>query len=117
MPECQCAGPDHSAPTIGTTLGNGLVGQWQALPGPVVEANTGLSERELKQCTCGCNTYSGTASNAPTDVDSLDIPALPIQLDYVDDDGPSDDHEYVSVKITELSDMVSAIRSCTCQDH
>ena len=102
----------HS-PALDTSLGNGMVGAWQAIP----ETSGGPVERDLKQCECGCNVYQGTAPVGPTDVDSLDIPALPIQLDYVDDDDPSDDHQYVEIKITELADMVSALKSCTCQDH
>lgn len=115
--QCRCPNAHHGPSPIGTSLGNGVVGNWQALPGPTVAPDSGNSEHTLKQCECGCNEYSGTSPIAPTDVDSLDIPALPIQLDYVDDDEPSDDHEYVSIKATELADMLSEIKSCTCQDH
>lgn len=113
---CRCPSGNHSAQVIGSPLGTHPVGHWAPLPGPTVAPNSGNSGHVLKQCTCGCNEYQGTSRIAPTDADSLDIPALPIQLDYVDDDTPSDDHEYVSIKITDLADMQSAIRSCTCQD-
>lgn len=115
--QCRCPNPCHTPSPIGTSLGSGLVGQWQALPGTQLEANSGTPERELKQCDCGCNVYQGTSPIGPTDADSLGIPVLPITLEYVDDDEPSDDHEYVSIKITELADMTSALKSCTCQDH
>lgn len=111
--QSQCRG---SHP-IGTSLGGGVVGHWAPLPGTQLGTDNVNSDRPPKACNCGCNVYSGTSPVGPTDVDQLDIPALPLILDYEDDDGPSDDHEYVSIKITELSDMVSAIRSCTCQDH
>lgn len=114
---CVCPECEAIRPTVGTPLAGHPVGHWAALPGTNVGTHSGNSERQLRQCECGCNTYSGTSPIGPIDVDSLDIPALPIQLDYVDDDDASDDHEYVSVKITELADMVSTIRSCTCQDH
>lgn len=105
--------PPLGSPSIGPSNGSASVGAWQPLPGPV---KAPLSH-ELKQCACGCNTYQGTSPIGPTDVDQLDIPVLPVIMDYVDDDEPSDDHEYVSIKATEYADMVSALRSCSCQDH
>lgn len=115
--QCRCPCSHPSAQVIGGPLGTHPVGNWRPLPDTNVAPISGNSEHTLKQCECGCNEYSGTSPIGPTDVDSLDIPALPIQLDYVDDDGPSDDHEYISVKITDFADMQSAIQSCTCQDH
>ena len=116
MTTCRCPYAHHGPSPIGP-LGGGVVGEWLPVSGPDVEANSESTEHVLKQCECGCNTYQGTSPIGPTDADSLEIPVLPIQLDYVDDDEPSDDHEYVSVKITEFADMMSAIKSCTCQDH
>lgn len=115
--QCRCPNATHNPSAIGTSLGSGLVGHWQALPGHSVDTDSGNSDRELKQCECGCNVYQGTANTGPTDVDQLDLPALPLILEYEDDDGPSDDHEYVSVKITDLAEMIKANQSCTCQDH
>mgnify|MGYP007011099950 FL=1 len=115
--QCRCPYPHHTPTPIGTSLGGGVVGNWAPLPGTELEANSAPPAHELKQCECGCNTYQGTSPIGPTDVDSLGIPVLPITLEYVDDDEPSDDHEYVSIKITELADMTSALKSCTCQDH
>ncbi len=115
--QCRCPCSPHKPSAIGTPLAGHSVGHWAALPDTRMAPISENAEHVLRQCACGCNEYSGTSPIGPTDVDSLDIPALPIQLDYVDDDAPSDDHEYVSIKITELADMTSALRSCTCQDH
>jgi hypothetical protein len=117
MSQCRCPYPEHGSTPIGTSLGNGVVGNWQALPDTQLAPDSANAEHELKQCACGCNTYSGTSLTAPLNADELDIPVLPLVVEYEDDDGPSDDHEYVSVKITDLADMQSAIQSCTCQDH
>lgn len=114
---CRCPDPNHRPSPIGTPLVGHSVGHWQALPEVSTAPPTDNAEHVLRQCECGCNTYQGTSSIGPTDVDSLDIPVLPLIVEYEDDDGPSDDHEYVSIKITELADMASALRSCTCQDH
>lgn len=114
--QCRCPCSDHTPNPIGTPLAGHPVGHWAALPDTQLVLDSENTEHELKQCECGCNVYQGTSRIGPTDVDSLDIPVLPLQVHYVDDDDASDDHEYVSVKITELADMVSTIRSCTCQD-
>lgn len=111
MHDHPCPSPEGESLPIGHSIGNASVSAWTPLPGPV----NGAVSHELKQCDCGCNVYQGTASVGPTDVDQLDIPALPVILEYEDDDGPSDDHEYVSILATEYADMVSALRSCTCQ--
>lgn len=92
------------------------LGEWVALP---EDAPRKASEAP-RNCECGCNEYSPAVSPSEFprahSVDSLpDIPALPLLVEYEDDDGPSDDHEYVSIKATEFADMVSALRSCTCQ--
>lgn len=115
--QCRCPDPDHTPNRIGTSLANGVAGHWAPIVADTVAPNTNNAEHVLKQCECGCNAYTGTSLTAPIDVDQLDIPVLPLIVEYEDDDGPSDDHEYVSIKITELADMASALRSCTCQDH
>jgi hypothetical protein len=119
--QCRCPYPDHGPRPIGTSLGNGVVGNWQSLPGPVVAPNSGNASYAPLQCECGCNEYSptDTVSGRPIghSVFPPPIPALPLTVEYEDDDAPSDDHEYVSIKITDLADMQSVIRSCTCQDH
>lgn len=114
---CVCPACEANAPTIGAPLAAHPVGNWQALPEVSTAPATDNAEHVLKQCECGCNAYTGTSLTAPIDVDQLDIPVLPLIVEYEDDDGPSDDHEYVSIKITELADMASALRSCTCQDY
>jgi hypothetical protein len=115
--QCRCPSPGHNPQVIGTSLGGGLVGHWQALPGTRVDTDSVPVERPLKQCECGCNTYQGTSPIGPTDADSLDIPVLPLILDYEDDDGSSDDHDVLLVQTTPFSDPVSHCRTCTCQDH
>ncbi len=102
---------------IGTSLGNGVVGNWQALPGSESVHPSGNTERALRQCQCGCNVYSPAEAISEFPSGLYEIPALPIDLQYEDDDGPSDDHEYVTIKATEFADMLSDLRSCTCQDH
>lgn len=115
--QCRCPHSAHGPYPIGTSLGNGVVGNWESLP----EDNRGNAPHALRNCECGCNAYSPSLD--PGEFPSghseglSDIPALPLTVEYENDDGPSDDHEYISIKITELSDMVSAIKSCTCQDH
>lgn len=114
MHECTCETHTEVPTPIGTALGNGVVAQWAPLSGADAGLRVEPIERPLKQCACGCNVYSGTSPVGPTDLDTLDIPVLPITLEYVDDDDASDDHEYVSVHVAELAQMVNQLRSCTC---
>jgi hypothetical protein len=109
--QCRCPDSNHAPPVIGTSLGNGVVARWASLPDTPGKNKTGPLSHELAQCACGCNTYSESLSAGPVDFDALDIPVLPIQLDYVDDDEPSDDHEYVSIKATEYAQLLSKVRS------
>lgn len=115
--QCRCPDPTHGPPRIGTSLGSGVVGNWQALP----EAHTENAPHALLNCECGCNAYSPQddplGAERPVSVFPPPIPVLPLAVEYEDDDGPSDDHEYISIKITDFADMQSAIQSCTCQDH
>lgn len=108
--QCRCPKGMETPHGLGPSLSTRRVGEWQAIPA----RDGGPVEHELKRCECGCNVYQGTSPIGPTDADSLDIPALPIQLDYVDDDA-SDDLRYVEIPATQFADMLSAIRACTCQ--
>ena len=110
--QCQCPKGMETPQGLGPSLSTRRVGEWQAIP----ESSGKATEHVLRQCECGCNTYQGTSPIGPTDVDSLDIPALPIRLEYEDDDA-SDDLRYVEIPATQFADMLSAIRSCTCQNH
>lgn len=109
--QCRCPDSNHGPLPLGTSLGGGVVGNWQALSDTPMEVDISSDVHELKQCECGCNTYQGTSNIGPTDVDSLDIPVLPLTLDYEDDDAPSDDHEYVSIKATEYAELLNKVRS------
>jgi hypothetical protein len=110
---CRCPDPRHAPQPIGTTPN---AAGWSPLP-EHAPRNDSLPPRN---CDCGCNEYSpaGTLLGTPRpfSVDSLpEVPVLPLVLEYEDDDGPSDDHEYVTIKATEFADMLSDLRSCTCQ--
>lgn len=109
--QCRCPDPNHGANPFGTSLPDGVEGNWRPLSDARLKANIKPNVHELKQCECGCNTYQGTSNIGPTDVDSLDIPVLPLTLDYEDDDAPSDDHEYVSIKATEYAELLNKVRS------
>lgn len=106
--QCTCTDP------LGTSLSNSVVNAWHALPDTPKQLTTAPVSHELRQCACGCNTYSPEPSQGPTAFDQLDIPVLPIQLDYVDDDDVSDDHQYVSIHVAELANLLTLVRSCTC---
>lgn len=93
------------------------VGEWQGLPiTPPILNLKGSQSHELAQCACGCQEYTPGLSRTLQGDSELDIPVLPLELVYEDDDGPSDDHEYVSIKATEFAEMVSDLRACTCHD-
>lgn len=75
----------------------------------------------LRNCECGCNVYSPAktlpSNCCPYSGALRDIPVLPLTVTYEDDDAPSDDHEYVTIRATEFADMLSDLRACTCQSH
>lgn len=108
---CRCTTPHP----IGSTH---VIGSWSPLPeaAPREPVKSPLTH-ELLNCACGCQEYVPGAQGISQGFSEPDIPVLPLVVEYEDDDGPSDDHEYVSIKATEFADMVSALRSCTCQDH
>jgi hypothetical protein len=92
------------------------IGIWAPLPEDASRRDTESPRTD----SCGCNEYRPAGilpgSQNPFSDDPLpEVPLLPLTVEYEDDDDPSDDHEYLSVKITEFADMVSALRSCTCQ--
>jgi hypothetical protein len=115
--QCRCPYPHQGPQGIGIPLGTGVIGQWQPLP---LEANRQEATQPVLSHGYGDDEYSlthtPTGSPRAHSVYPPPIPVLPLTVEYEDDDAPSDDHEYVSVKITELADMVSVVRSCTCQD-
>lgn len=115
-PECEAMRPTVGTPLAGHSVGHS-VGNWQALPETNPTDTRENTQRGLQQCECGCNVYSPALPNSEFPSGLPDVPVLPLVVEYEDDDAPSDDHEYVSIKITELADMTSALRSCTCQDH
>lgn len=114
--QCRCPNPHHSPSPLGTSLGNGVVADWQPLPG----TNAGKPSDGPRNCSCGCNVYipasdmrgvPGPYSEFPSD-----IPVLPLALEYEDDDEPSDDHEYISIRATDFADILARLRSCSCRN-
>ena len=71
------------------------------------------------QCYCGCNVYSPQKATGSILSDEQPLlsttPTKLLELTYEDDDGPSDDHEYISVKITEFAELIKIARECNCR--
>ena len=92
--QCRCPFPNHGPTPIGTSLGNGVVGNWQALP----DIPTEKPSHVLSNCECGCNAYSPQddpyRAQRPVSVFPPPIPVLPLTVEYENDvsDDPSDDH-------------------------
>jgi len=112
---CSCEDPlVPPSQGIGSIPPSRISGQWALMEDP-------STERPLRNCECGCNAYSPlpTPIGIPSPYSEAlrDIPALPLTVTYEDDDGPSDDHEYVTIKATEFADMLSDLRACTCQTY
>lgn len=112
--QCRCSHPAH-APVFPTHsgLGSQAVGHWVSLPD-----SQPISENSADpNCRCGCNRpefeFNG-GTDAPSDGLSPDIPDSPLELVWEASDDISDDSEYVSIKATDLADMLSDLRDCRC---
>lgn len=77
-----------------------------------------MEERALAQCRCGCNVYRPQEATDSNLTAFQPIPGTPtttlLELTYEDDTELSDDHEYISIKITELAEMLARINNCNC---
>lgn len=109
---CSCSEtptPDH--PQVDGPLPTSqTMGQWAPMRDP-------KPHTAPRNCECGCNTYSplSTLPGIPSTHSAAfrDIPALPLDVTYEDDD-VSDEHEYVSIHVAELSNLLHLVRSCEC---
>lgn len=94
-------------------------GQWLPLAEGTAKDVSRRDTEAPRNCSCGCNEYyparAGIGAQINCFVDSLpEVPVLPLVLTYEDDDAPSDDHEYVSIHVAELANLLNQVRSCVC---
>lgn len=84
--QCRCPYPGHGPTPIGTSLGNGVVGNWQSLPERPEELHKGPSERVLANCECGCNAYDERPFTGHSGNSLPPIAILPLEMTYEDED-------------------------------
>lgn len=77
-----------------------------------------MTDHVLKQCTCGCNTYSPRINRTGPLVDYYPLVSTSstslIELTYEDDIGPLDPELMVSIPAIQFAELLKIAKECNC---